>query len=196
MLLNVSSAETNQPLKKHQPVLTLVFKEVFSEAKGAPTMLKKLLEEFKDIAPEELPSELPPLRDIHHQINFVRGARFPNLPHHQMSPKDHDTLQEIAEDLLKKKLVKDNLSPCVVPALLVPKKDGECRMCVDSRTINKITMTYRFPIPRLEDMLDKWEELWYFLSSIIEVDIIGLESSLDINGKQHSRLERDYMNGK
>ena len=64
-------------------------------------------------------------------------------------------IQRQVQQLIENGHVRESLSPCAVPVILVPKRDGSFRMCSDCRPINAITVRYRHPIPRLNDMLDE-----------------------------------------
>ncbi|XP_062114134.1 uncharacterized protein LOC133825167 [Humulus lupulus] len=112
-------------------------------------------QEFEDALLEEVPYGLPPIRGIEHQIDFTPGASIPNRPAYWSNPEETKELQRQVGELLEKGYVRESMSPCVVPVLLVPKKDGTWRMCNDCRAINNITVKYRHPIPRLDDMLDE-----------------------------------------
>uniref|UniRef100_A0A2N9G9G1 Reverse transcriptase n=1 Tax=Fagus sylvatica TaxID=28930 RepID=A0A2N9G9G1_FAGSY len=130
------------------------FKNMYNFVKGGKTIklapltpsqvyedqLKLKSEEFEDVFPEEMPNELPPIRGIEHQIDFVPGAAIPNRPAYRSNPEETKELQRQVEDLMSKGYVRESMSPCAVPVLLVPKKDGTWRMCVDCRAINNITV--------------------------------------------------------
>ena len=114
-----------------------------------------ILHKYVYVFPKEIPACLPPKREIRHHINLILGAKLLNKPTYKMNPENSMEIQRPVEELVSKGLVWEFLSRCAVPALLVPNKDGSMHMCVDSRAISKITIKYRYLIPRLEDMLDE-----------------------------------------
>jgi hypothetical protein len=143
----------------NQPIFVLLYKEACFNTneldESLPSVVVSLLQEYEDVFPNDVPSGLPPFRGIEHQIDFVPGATIPNRPAYRSNPEETKELQRQVEELLAKGHVRESMSPCAVPVLLVPKKDGTWRMCVDCRAINNITVKYRHPIPRLDDMLDE-----------------------------------------
>jgi hypothetical protein len=140
-------SEVKRAFFADRPMILLVYKESylnFDETnKSLPSLGVSLLQEFEDVFPEEMPNELPPIKGIEHQIDFVPGAAIPNQPAYRSNPEETKELQRQVEDLMSKGYVRESMSPCAIPVLLVPKKDGTWRMYVDCRAINNITVKIR-----------------------------------------------------
>jgi hypothetical protein len=143
----------------NHPIFVLLYKEACFNTneldESLPSVVVSLLQEYEDVFPNDVPSGLPPIRAIEHQIDFVPSATISNRPAYRSNPNETKELQRQVEELMAKGIVRESMSPCAVPVLLVPKNDGTWRMCVDCRAINNITVKYRYPIPRLDDMLDE-----------------------------------------
>jgi hypothetical protein len=120
-----------------------------------PPAIANILQEYSDVFPSEIPAGLPPIRGIEHQIDLIPGASLPNRAPYRTNLEETKEIQRQVQELLDKGYVRESLSPCAVPVILVPKKDGTWRTCVDCRAINNITIRYQHPIPRLDDMLDE-----------------------------------------
>ena len=82
-----------------------------------------LITKFVHVFPDEIPPGLPPKQSIQHHINLIPGVVLPNKPAYRMNPKETMEIQRQVDELISKGLVRESLSPCAVPALLVPKKD-------------------------------------------------------------------------
>ena len=115
----------------------------------------KLLTMFDDCFADELPSELPPARPEDHTIMLIPGSTPPNHPPYRVSLMQQEEIMKQVQELLEKGLIRHSTSPYCSLVLLVQKKDGTFHMCIDYRSLNKITIKNRFPIPRIDDILDK-----------------------------------------
>ncbi|GJW89313.1 multiprotein-bridging factor 1a [Tanacetum coccineum] len=151
----VSKTEFSEAFKNSEVAYALLIKEVRTDDSVAPDILKPLLEKFQSIFPDEIPAGLPPMRTVQHCLDLIPGAILPNKPAYRMNPTENAELQQQVNELLKKGMMRESMSLCSVPILLVPKKDGSFRMCMDSRAVNKITINYRFIILHFDDMLDQ-----------------------------------------
>jgi len=124
--------------------------------------VERLLSEYADVTSEELPSGLPPDRGIDHHIDLILGSSLSNQAAYRLSLLENEEMNRQVQQLLEKEFVRESLSPCATPALLAPKKDGSWRLCVDSRAMNWITIKYRFPMPRMDDIMDVLAGATYF----------------------------------
>jgi hypothetical protein len=128
-----------------------------------PGEVQELLDNFVDIVVDELPNSFPPIRSIIHYIDLIPEESLSNKAAYRLTPRENEEVNNQVQKLLDNGLVRESLSPCAVPTVLSPKKDGGWRMCTDSRSINKITIRYRFPLPRIDDLMDclSGENLFY-----------------------------------
>ncbi|MCO5554859.1 hypothetical protein L7F22_008395 [Adiantum nelumboides] len=116
-----------------------------------------------DVFIDDIPGGLPPKRgDDAHAIELIPGSSPPNKLPYRVSQAQQEEIMRQVNKLVEKGMVRPSSSPFCSPVLLVHKKDGTYRMCVDYRALNKITIKNKFPVPRIEDLFDKLQGSTYF----------------------------------
>ena len=110
---------------------------------------------FADIFVEELPAGLPPERSTDHKIELSDPTLTPWKPTYHLSPLELQELRKQLSELLDAGYIRPSKSPFGAPILFVKKKGGDLRMCVDYRALNKITIKNRYPLPRIDELMDR-----------------------------------------
>ncbi|XP_057775235.1 uncharacterized protein LOC130994217 [Salvia miltiorrhiza] len=122
-------------MKEERPIIVLRFNEnliITNDLSSLPPSIRSVLQEFVEVFPDDTPHGLPPIQGIEHQINFVPGATLSNRPAYRTNPEETKELERQIGELLAKGHVRESLSPCVVPVLLLPKKDASLKMRLSS----------------------------------------------------------------
>ena len=132
------------------------------EKEAIPHEVQQILDDFKDIISNGTPVVLPPKREINHKIDFFPNASLPNKVAYKLTLDHNKEVARKVQELLDQGLIKKSISPCSIPVVLESKKGGKWRLFIDSRAINRITIRYRFPIQRIEYLMDCLGGAMYF----------------------------------
>ena len=112
-------------------------------------------QDFADIFSKSKAEALPPHRPYDHSIPLAPDAKIPFGPTYRLSEIEEKALKDFLDENLAKGFIRPSSSPAGAPILFAKKKDGALRLCVDYRALNNITRKDRYPLPRIDNLLDR-----------------------------------------
>ena len=136
--------------------------------------LYKLLLQFHDVFATDQ-HDLGHTTVIQHQIDT--GNSPPIRQHaHRLPPVHRQEAKQLLQDMLSNVIIQPSSSPWASPDVLVKKKDGTLRFCIDYCKVNAVTRKDAYPLPRVDDALDalascKWFTTLDLLSGYWQVEV-------------------------
>lgn len=115
------------------------------------TELQTVLSEFSDSFSDE-PGKTTLTK---HGIHLQPGTTPIKLSPYRVSSAKADVIKKELDDMLKLGVIEPSTSPWSAPVVLIPKPDKTLHFCVDYRRLNKVTIPDAFPMPRIDDLIDK-----------------------------------------
>ncbi|UYV74412.1 K02A2.6-like [Cordylochernes scorpioides] len=119
--------------------------------------LRQVLSKYSDL----FSSKLGKTNLAKHRIDTENAKPIKHKPY-RVSPKERDIIKEQIQDMLQEGVIRASSSPWAFPVILVRKRDGNWRFCVDYRKLNSITVKDVYPIPRIDDVVDTLQGSRYF----------------------------------
>lgn len=109
-------------------------------------------------------SKVPKTPIAKHRIITSEHARPLRQSPYRVSPREREAIRKQVDEMLRDDVIQPSKSPWAAPVVLVKKKDGSLRFCVDYRRLNNITKKDVYPLPRIDDTLDRLCHAKYFSS--------------------------------
>ena len=119
---------------------------------GIPIRIRRKYRDFFNIQKAESPTDHKP---TDHAIELKPGTEPPFMRMYNMSPAELRALEDYINEALAKGWIRESKSPAGAPILFIPRKSGELRLCVDYRGLNEITIKNRYPLPLVNELLDR-----------------------------------------
>lgn len=120
-----------------------------------PAAMAKLVADFPTVFPDDLPDGVPPDRGVGPAVETVPDATPQARRILRLSPREIEEVRKQINEMLLKGHIRASRSAWAAPLLFVRKKDGTLRMCIDYRALNKLTVKNKYPLPRIDELLDQ-----------------------------------------
>ena len=120
-----------------------------------PKCVEDVLKRYLHVVPEDLPNGLAPRQEVDHKIEVKSGTEPPSKAPYRLSKKELEELKSQLDELIVKGYIRQSKSPYGAPVLFVDKNDEKLRLCVDYRTLNKVTVKNSYPLPQIDDLFDR-----------------------------------------
>jgi hypothetical protein len=127
-----------------------------------PTDIQDFLQKHEKVF-QDLPSGRPPNRGFEHVIELEEGVHAVITTPYRHPKVYKDEIEKTIKELISLGYIRPNSSPFASFVVLVKKKDGTLRMCVDYMALNKKTIKNRYPIPRIDELMDELQGSKIFL---------------------------------
>ena len=132
----------------------VTFRKPPDKATQHPTDIEALLQKHKVVF-GDLPAGRPPNRGFENIIELEEGTQEVITTPYRNPKRYKNEIESIIKELIKLGYIKPSSSPFASSVVLVKKKDGTLRMCIDYRALNKKTIKNRYPIPRIDELMDE-----------------------------------------
>ncbi|RVW61382.1 Transposon Ty3-I Gag-Pol polyprotein [Vitis vinifera] len=160
----LSAMQVKKGLKRKEVTYLATLKEERDDGLGEPMpkKIKRVLDEFKDMMPLELPKRLLPRREKDHKIELESGAKPPAMGPYRMASPELEELRRQLKEPLDTGFIQPSKSSYGAPILFQKKHDGSLRMCIDYWALNKVMVKNKYPIPLIADLFDQLGRARYF----------------------------------
>ncbi|KZV13849.1 hypothetical protein F511_44950 [Dorcoceras hygrometricum] len=120
---------------------------------GYPRELQEVISRYGLIF--DKPQGLPPSRSQDHAINIKEGKGPVQVRPYRYAHRQKNEIEKLVNEMLTAGVIQPSHSPYSSTVILVKKKDGSWRFCVDYRALNEVTISDKYPIPVVEELLDE-----------------------------------------
>ena len=134
----------------------------------------------------DIPLVRPSNRGFEHTIELEQGIQAVITTPYRHPKAYRDEIEQAIQELLALGHIRPSMSLFPSSVVLVKKKDGTLRMCIDYRALNKKTLKNRYPIPRIDELMDELRGAKFFSK-------IGIEIGVPSDSREGTGHSQDHL---